>query len=171
MRPTTEKAQHTQPISPALLRSVEVPFPSPPQLVRTGGATSAAAALFTATWAAAAAAANRVSNRVRYLPVLGFCYLGSSRLLPHFDLIAGATLMNRRGGGDGDGDGGASQGDARRIRRRCGTGGRRTPLEGSRYPDFLPPRYGKLLPSLFFFFFFECSTPSRLMFAVRPMSL
>lgn len=50
----------------------------------------------------------------------------------------------RRGGGDGDGDGGASQGDARRIRRRCGTGGRRTPLEGSRYPDFLPPRYGRV---------------------------
>ncbi|KAF2921482.1 hypothetical protein DAI22_07g037000 [Oryza sativa Japonica Group] len=49
-----------------------------------------------------------------------------------------------RGGGDGDGDGGASQGDARRIRRRCGTGGRRTPLEGSRYPDFLPPRYGRV---------------------------
>uniref|UniRef100_A0A0E0HWJ4 Uncharacterized protein n=1 Tax=Oryza nivara TaxID=4536 RepID=A0A0E0HWJ4_ORYNI len=48
-----------------------------------------------------------------------------------------------RGGGDGDGDGGASQGDARRIRRRCGTGGRRTPLEGSRYPGFLPPLYGR----------------------------
>uniref|UniRef100_A0A0D3GME4 Uncharacterized protein n=1 Tax=Oryza barthii TaxID=65489 RepID=A0A0D3GME4_9ORYZ len=63
MRPTTEKAQHTQPISPAPLRSVEVPFPSPPQLVRTGGATSAAAALFTATWAAAAEEANRVSNQ------------------------------------------------------------------------------------------------------------